>query len=64
MTASVRMLLSQATDLRNERYMAAVKTAFLKAHMEDGDVVYAKPPPEWQPGTLDPGKSTVIWKPQ
>ena len=64
MTASVRMLLSQATDFRNEGYMAAVKTAFLKAHMQDGDVVYAKPPREWQSGTLDPGKGTVNWKPQ
>ena len=31
---------------------------------EDGDVVYARPPPEWQPGTLDPSKDTVIWKVQ
>ena len=41
MTASVRMLLSQATDLRNECYTmftADVKTAFLNAHMKDGDV--------------------------
>ena len=65
MTASVRMLLSQATDLRNEGYTvftADVKTAFLNAHMKDGDVVYAKPPTEWQPETLDPSKGTVIWK--
>ena len=56
MTASVRLLLSQATDLRNEGYTvftADVKTAFLNAHMLDGDVVNAKPPPEWQPETLD-----------
>ena len=48
MTASVRMLLSQATDLRSEGYTvftADVKTAFLNAHMNDGDVVYARPPP-------------------
>ena len=35
MTASVRMLLSQATDLRNEGhtvFTADVKTAFLNAH--------------------------------
>ena len=66
MTASVRMLLShQATDLRNESYTvftADVETAFLNAHMQDGDVVYAKPPPEWQPETLDPNTRTVIWK--
>ena len=65
MTASVRMLLSQATDLRNEEYTvltADVKTASLNAHMKDGDVVYAKPPPEWQPETLDPSKRTVTWK--
>ena len=37
MTASVRLLLSQAIDLRNE---ADVKTAFLNAHMKDGDVGY------------------------
>ena len=49
MTASVRVLLSQATDLRNEShtmFTADVKTAFLNAHMKDGDVVYARPPPE------------------
>ena len=52
MTASVRMPLSQATDFRNEGYTvftADLKTAFFNAHMKDGDVVYAKPPPEWQP---------------
>ena len=41
MTASVRKQLSQATDLRNEWYTvftADVKTAFLNAHMKDGDV--------------------------
>ena len=65
MTASVRMLLSQATDFRNVGYTvftADVKTAFLNAHMKDGDVVYAKPPSEWQAGKLDPSKGTVIWK--
>ena len=25
-------------------------------------MVYARPPPEWQPETLDPNKGTVIWK--
>ena len=30
--------------------------------MKDGDVVYARPPREWQPETLDPNKGTVIWK--
>ena len=25
-------------------------------------MVYAKPPPEWQPETMDPSKGTVIWK--
>ena len=62
MTASVRMLLSQATDLRSEGYTvfkADVITTFLNAHMKDGDVVYAKPPPEWQPETLDLSKGTV-----
>ena len=42
MTASVRMLPSQATDFREEGYTvftADVKAAFLKAHMKDGDVV-------------------------
>ena len=65
MTASVRMLLSQATDLRNEKYTVFtvdVKTAFLNAHVKVGDVVYVKPPPEWQPETLDPCKGTVICK--
>ena len=65
MTASVRMLLSQAADLRTEGYTvftADVKTAFLNAHMKHGDFVYARPPPEWQPETLDPNKGTVIWK--
>ena len=45
MTASVKMPLSQATDLRNEGYTlftANVKTAFLNAHMKGGDVVHAK----------------------
>ena len=45
MTASVKMLLSQATDLRNDGYTlftANVKTAFLNAQMKGGDVVYAK----------------------
>ena len=49
MTASLRMLLSQATDLRNEGYTlftADVKTAFLNGHVKDGDVWYAKPPPD------------------
>ena len=65
MTTSVRMLLSQAIDLRNEGntiFTADVKTAFLNAHMKDCDVVHARPPPEWQPETLDPNKGTVIWK--
>ena len=65
MTASVRMVLSQATDLRSEEYTvftADVKTAFLNAHMKDGDMVYARPPPEWQPETLDPSKGTLISK--
>ena len=64
-TASMRMLLSHATDLRSEGYTmftADVKTTFLDTHMKDGDVVYATPPPEWQPETLDPSKRTVIWK--
>ena len=49
-TASVRMLLSHATDFRSEGhtvFTADVKTAFLNAHMKDGDVVYARPPLEW-----------------
>ena len=57
MTASVRMLLSQATDLRNEGYTvftADVKFAFLNALMKDGDVVYTRPPLEWQQEALDP----------
>ena len=64
MSASVRMVLSQETDLRSEGYTvctADVKTAFLNAHMKDGDVVYARPFPEWQPEKLDPNKDTVIW---
>ena len=65
MTASEKKLLSQATEFRNKRYTvftADLKTAFLYEHMKDGDVVHAKPPPEWQPETLDPCKGTVIWK--
>ena len=55
MTASVRILLSKETDLRNEGYTvftAGVKSAFLNAQMEDSDMVYAKPE------TLDPSKGT------
>ena len=51
MTASVRMVLSQATDLISEEhtvFTADVQTAFLNAHMMDGNVVFARPPPEWQ----------------
>ena len=62
MTASVRMLLSQATDFRNEGYTvftSDVHTAFLNAQMKDGDVVYAKPPLE-AAETQDPSKGTVI----
>ena len=65
MTASVRLLFSQATDLRNERYTvftADVETAFFNGHMKDGDVVYAKTPPEWQLETQDVCKGTVVWK--
>ena len=54
--------LSEATDLRNEGRKADVETAILNVHMKDGDVVHAKPPPEWQPETLDPSKGTVIGK--
>ena len=39
-----------------------MRTAFLNAHMKDGDVVFARPPPEWQPETLYSSKVTVIWK--
>ena len=39
-----------------------MNTAFLDAHIKDGGVVHAKPPPEWQPETLDPSKRTVMWK--
>ena len=45
MTAFVRMLLSQATGLRNEGYTvfaADVKAAFFNAHMKDGDGVSQK----------------------
>ena len=49
MTASVRMLLSQATDLRNEDY--TLFTADRKIALLDGE-------------TLDSSKGTVIWKPQ
>ena len=27
--------------------------------MKDGDVVYANPPPEWQPEALDPSKGLI-----
>ena len=37
-------------------FTAHVKTAFLNAHMKDGDVLYAKPPLKWQQETLDPSK--------
>ena len=39
-----------------------MKTAFHDAHMKDSDVVYARPPPERQPETLDPNRGTVVWK--
>ena len=45
MSASVRMVHSQVTDLRCEGYTV---------YMKDGDVVYARPPPEQQPDKLDP----------
>ena len=51
--------------LRSEGYTvftADVETTFLNAHMKDSDVVCARPPPEWQPETLQPTKGTVIWK--
>ena len=65
LTATEKMLLSHTTDLRSEGhsvFIADVKTAFHNAHMEDGDVVCVRPPPESQPETLDPSKGTVIWK--
>ena len=65
MTALVRMVLSQATDFKSEEYTvftADVKTAFFNAHLKDGEVVFARPPFEWQLETLDPSKGTVIWK--
>ena len=46
MTASVRMVLSQATDLISEVYVSVhcrCENAFLNAHMKDGDVVFARP---------------------
>ena len=55
MTASMRVLLFQATDVRSASctvFTADVKTAFLNSHMKH----------EWQPETLDPSKGTVIWK--
>ena len=33
-----------------------------RASMMDGGVVFARPPPEWQPERLDLSKSTVIWQ--
>ena len=61
--ASVRMLLSlkQQTSETKGTQCSDVKTAFLNAHMKDGDVVSAKPPHEWQPETLDPSKGSMIW---
>ena len=59
----MRMLLSlkqQTSEPKGTQY-SDVKTAFLNAHMRDGDVVYAKPPHEWQPETLDPSKGSMIW---
>ena len=56
-TASVRLLLSQGYTV----FTADVKTAFVNAHMKDGDVKYAKTP-RVTPETLDPSKGTVIWK--
>ena len=61
----MRMLLSLATDLRNDGdtvFTADVKAASLNANMKDGDVVYAWPPTEWQRVAPDPSKGTVIWK--
>ena len=65
MTASVRLLLSLETDHKDEGYTlhtADVKTALLHANMEDGDVVNARPSPEWKPDSLDHSKGAVIWK--
>ena len=65
MTASVRMLLSPATDLKSEGhtvFTADVKTAFLNASMKDSEVVCANPQPEWQRETPDPQKGKVIWE--
>ena len=64
MTASVRMLVSPATDLKDKScavYAADVKTAFLNASMKDRDEVCARKH-EWQPDSLDQNKGTVIWK--
>ena len=61
MTASVRKLLSQATDLRDDWctvftvFTADVKTAFLNAHMKDGDVGCAQ--------SLHPSGSRKLWIP-
>ena len=65
MTASVQMLLSPATDLKDKSctaYAADMKTAFLNASMKARDVVYARRPLEWLPQSLDHSKGTVVWK--
>ena len=53
LTASVRMLLSLATDSRDESYRAGVNEPSSTASMKEGDVVYARPPRQWQPETKD-----------
>ena len=66
LTASVRVLLCHATDLRSEChtvFTADVKTALLNERMNDCDVVCARPRPEWQPETLKSQQGhCVIWK--
>ena len=68
MTASVRMLLLQATDLRNEGdtvFTADVKTAFFRAQVKDGDVVFAQPPPvcgsEQRNSDLEATERVSLW---
>ena len=61
---SVRMLLTWAAAMRNEKYKAYIEdvaAAFLNANLDDGETTIAQPPPEWQPRRLDP-KREVVWE--
>eukprot|EP00974_Lingulodinium_polyedra_P002136 200029-Lingulodinium_polyedra.AAC.1 len=54
-----------AVDMRQhgwEAFIADFSTAFLNARIRDGEALYGRPPPEWQPAVLDPSRGAVVWR--